>query len=196
MTTLVFLEHRDGAVTKGSLGVLAKARELGDAAGVVIGSGARALAESVGGVVFIADDPRLDAPLPQPRVDVLATLVREGEVRRGAVRAVGARGGRGGRAGGAARRGTELGPRRPGCAGRRARREADRARRLGRRRRGLDIVACARRLSHRRLRCRRARRKRRGARGHGRARAALRVDGARRRPRRSRRRGRRSRTPT
>jgi electron transfer flavoprotein alpha subunit len=75
---LVFLEHHDGAVAKGSLGVLAKARSLGDAAGVVLGDeGARAAAESVGGVVFVAADARLASPLPQPRVDVLAQLVRD-----------------------------------------------------------------------------------------------------------------------
>ena len=36
-----------------------------------------ALAEQAGGTVFVADDPRLAAPLPQPRVDVLAGLVRD-----------------------------------------------------------------------------------------------------------------------
>jgi electron transfer flavoprotein alpha subunit len=75
--TLVFLEHADGAVTKASLGVLAKARSLGDAAGVVAGSGVRGVAESVGGVVYVADDERLASPLPAPRVDVLARLVRD-----------------------------------------------------------------------------------------------------------------------
>jgi electron transfer flavoprotein alpha subunit len=74
---LVFLEHHDGAVTKGALGVLAKARALGDAAGVVAGAGVRAAAETVGGVVYVADDERLAAPLPGPRVDVLAKLVRD-----------------------------------------------------------------------------------------------------------------------
>jgi electron transfer flavoprotein alpha subunit len=74
---LVFLEHHDGAVTKASLGVLAEARSLGDAAGVVIGSEVRAAAESAGGVVYVADDERLAAPLPSPRVDVLAQLVRD-----------------------------------------------------------------------------------------------------------------------
>jgi electron transfer flavoprotein alpha subunit len=77
MKLLVFLEHREGAVTKASLGVLAKARSVGDAAGVVAGSGVRALAEGVGEVVYVAEDARLEAPLPQPRVDVLAKLVRE-----------------------------------------------------------------------------------------------------------------------
>jgi electron transfer flavoprotein alpha subunit len=37
----------------------------------------RAVAESVGGVVHVADDERLAAPLPAPRVDVLAKLVRD-----------------------------------------------------------------------------------------------------------------------
>jgi electron transfer flavoprotein alpha subunit len=74
---LVFLEHHDGAVTKGALGVLAKARALGDAAGVVAGADVGPVAESVGGLVYLADDARLAAPLPGPRVDVLAKLVRD-----------------------------------------------------------------------------------------------------------------------
>jgi electron transfer flavoprotein alpha subunit len=76
---LVFLEHHDGAVTKAALGVLAKARALGDAAGVVAGADVRGVAESVGGLVYLADDSRLAAPLPGPRVDVLAKLVRDEE---------------------------------------------------------------------------------------------------------------------
>ena len=80
--TLVFLEHHDGAIQKGALGVLAKAVQLDDAvAGVLIGSGVRDIAESAGGfgaaTVFVADDERLSAPLPQARVDVLAKLVRD-----------------------------------------------------------------------------------------------------------------------
>jgi electron transfer flavoprotein alpha subunit len=75
--TLVFLEHHDGAIQKGALGVLSKAASLGDAHGVVIGSGVRSVAESVGTTVWLADDERLAAPLPQPRVDVLARLVRD-----------------------------------------------------------------------------------------------------------------------
>jgi electron transfer flavoprotein alpha subunit len=77
--TLVFLEHHEDALTKGALGVLGKAVSLGgEVAGVVAGSGVRGLAEGAPGatVVFVADDPRLAAPLPQPRVDVLAALVR------------------------------------------------------------------------------------------------------------------------
>ena len=50
-------------------------------AGVLVGSGVRALAESAGaygaGTVWVADDERVAPPLPQPRVDVLAKLVRD-----------------------------------------------------------------------------------------------------------------------
>ena len=82
MPTLVYLEHHDGELVKGSLGVLAKARELGDEpAAVVCGSGVRELAAEAGrygaAKVHVADDPALEAPLPQPRVDVLASLVSE-----------------------------------------------------------------------------------------------------------------------
>jgi len=80
--TLVFLEHHEGAIQKGSLGVLSKAAQLGgDVTGVLIGSGVRGIAESAGAfgatTVFVADDERLAAPLPQTRVDVLAKLVRD-----------------------------------------------------------------------------------------------------------------------
>jgi electron transfer flavoprotein alpha subunit len=81
--TLVFLEHHGDELLKGSLGVLSKAATLGDAevAGVVIGSGVRALADQAGkfgaAKVYVADDAQLEAPLPQPRVDVLAQLVRD-----------------------------------------------------------------------------------------------------------------------
>ncbi len=79
--TLVFLEHHDGAIQKGSLGVLTKAAQLGgEVAGILIGSGVGSIAESAGEygarAVWVADDERLAAPLPQPRVDVLATVVR------------------------------------------------------------------------------------------------------------------------
>jgi electron transfer flavoprotein alpha subunit len=83
MATLVFLEHHEGELQKGSLGVLSKAASLGDGdlSAVVVGSGVEELAAQAGrfgaGRVYVADDPRLEAPLPQPRVDVLAKLVRE-----------------------------------------------------------------------------------------------------------------------
>jgi electron transfer flavoprotein alpha subunit len=80
--TVVFLEHHEDAIQKGSLGVLAKATQLGgDVTGVLIGSGVQGIADSAGpfgaATVFVADDERLSAPLPQPRVDVLAKLVRD-----------------------------------------------------------------------------------------------------------------------
>jgi electron transfer flavoprotein alpha subunit len=80
--TLVFLEHHEGELLKPSLGVLSKAAELdGDVAGVVLGSDVRDLAAGAGAFgaskVFVADKPELEAPLPQPRVDALAGLVRE-----------------------------------------------------------------------------------------------------------------------
>jgi electron transfer flavoprotein alpha subunit len=80
MPALVFLEHHEGELQKGPLGVLAKAVSLGDADGVIAGSGVGALASQAHGAgkVWVADDPALEAPLPQPRVDVLAKVVREG----------------------------------------------------------------------------------------------------------------------
>src|SRR5712692_10024506 len=83
MNTLVFLEHHGDELLKGSLGVLAKATTLGDGdvAGFVAGTDVRALVDQAakfGAVkVYVADDARLEAPLPQPRVDVLAQLVRD-----------------------------------------------------------------------------------------------------------------------
>jgi electron transfer flavoprotein alpha subunit len=82
LTTLVFLEHHEGALQKASLGVLSKAAQLGgDVAGVVVGSGVEGLAAEAGkygaSKVYVADEERLQAPLPQPRVDVLAQLVGE-----------------------------------------------------------------------------------------------------------------------
>jgi electron transfer flavoprotein alpha subunit len=81
LSTLVFLEHHDGELQKDSLGVLGKATQLGGKVSALIaGSGVEALAQQAGrfgaGKVYIADDPALEAPLPQPRVDVAADLVR------------------------------------------------------------------------------------------------------------------------
>jgi electron transfer flavoprotein alpha subunit len=79
---LVFLEHHGDALQKDSLGVLGKAAQLGgDVAAVVAGSGVGAAASNAGRfgaqTVYVADDPALEAPLPQPRVDVLARLIEE-----------------------------------------------------------------------------------------------------------------------
>ena len=81
MSTLVFLEHHEGDLQKDSLGVLGKAAQLGgDVAALIAGSGVEALAAEAGrfgaAKVYLADDPALEAPLPQPRVDVTADLVR------------------------------------------------------------------------------------------------------------------------
>ena len=78
--TLVFLEHHEGELQKGSLGALAKATSLGaDVHGVVLGAGVAEVAATAGdygaSVVHVCDDPALEAPLPQPRVDALAKLV-------------------------------------------------------------------------------------------------------------------------
>ena len=83
MKTLVFLEDHAGALQKDSLGVLAKAASLGgEVDAVLIGSGVEGLAADAGRYgaarVHVAEDARLEAPLPQPRVDVLAKLVRDG----------------------------------------------------------------------------------------------------------------------
>jgi electron transfer flavoprotein alpha subunit len=84
MPILVFLEHHEGELQKGPLGVLAKAASLGDGevAGAIVGTGAAGLAEEAGrhgaAKVWVAEDPALEAALPQPRVDVLANVVEAG----------------------------------------------------------------------------------------------------------------------
>jgi electron transfer flavoprotein alpha subunit len=82
MATLVYLEDHEGELVKGSLGVLSKAAQLGGGvAAVVAGSGVKELAAGAGrygaAKVYVADDPALAAPLPQPRVDVLAKLIAD-----------------------------------------------------------------------------------------------------------------------
>jgi electron transfer flavoprotein alpha subunit len=81
----VFLEHHEGQLQKGALGVLGKAASLGDeVAGIVLGSGVKELAAEAGkfgaAKVFVADDQALEAPLSQPRVDALAQLVSSQEI--------------------------------------------------------------------------------------------------------------------
>lgn len=82
MSTLVFLEHHGDAIQKGSLGLLSKAASLDpDTSAVIIGSGVSGLAAQAAqfgaAKVFVADDASLSAPLPQPRVDVIAALVQQ-----------------------------------------------------------------------------------------------------------------------
>ena len=78
MKFLVFAEHHEDGFVKNSLGVLGKAASLGDADAVVVGAGAD-LAAQLGkhgakAVHVAAGDDALSAPLPQPRVDVIAQL--------------------------------------------------------------------------------------------------------------------------
>ena len=82
MSTLVFLEHHEDTFVKNALGVLGKAASLGgEVHAVVIGSGVRDVAATAGkfgaSIVLVAEDENLAAALPQPRVDVLARLVRD-----------------------------------------------------------------------------------------------------------------------
>jgi electron transfer flavoprotein alpha subunit len=83
MSILVFLEHHGNELQKGSLGVLAKAATLGESvSAVLVGEGVRALAAEAGkfgaGKVYVAEDAALEPPLPQARVDVLETVIRQG----------------------------------------------------------------------------------------------------------------------
>jgi electron transfer flavoprotein alpha subunit len=77
----VFLEHYHGALEKGGLGVLSKAASLGETAGVVLGEAASGVAAGAGAFgatkVYVCEAAELHAPLPQPRVDALATLVEQ-----------------------------------------------------------------------------------------------------------------------
>jgi electron transfer flavoprotein alpha subunit len=82
VSTLVFLEHNGPSIQKGSLGVLSKAAALDpETSAVIIGSGLDDLVSIAGDhgatTVYLADDPAVAAPLPQPRVDVMAALVRD-----------------------------------------------------------------------------------------------------------------------
>ena len=82
MSILVFLEHHDSELLKPSLGVLSKAATLGeDVTGVVLGSGVKEIASGAGkfgaAKVLVVDKPELEAPLPQPRVDALASIVKD-----------------------------------------------------------------------------------------------------------------------
>jgi electron transfer flavoprotein alpha subunit len=83
VATLVFVEHHEGKLQKDSLGVLSKAASLGDEVeAALLGFRVEDLAAEAGRFgaarVHVADDELLAAPLPQPRVDVLEALVRDG----------------------------------------------------------------------------------------------------------------------
>jgi electron transfer flavoprotein alpha subunit len=77
---LVFVEAHDGRLQKDSLGLLSKAASLGgEVEAVLLGPGVEALAAGAGKFgaqrVHVMEDVLLDAPLPQPRVDALETLL-------------------------------------------------------------------------------------------------------------------------
>ena len=79
--TLVYLEHHDGRVVRGSLGLLGQALAAGlDVAGVILGADGEAAVDDAGrhgaGVVYLCKDAALDSPLSQPRVDAIASLVQ------------------------------------------------------------------------------------------------------------------------
>lgn len=82
MSTLVFLEHHGDSAVKGALGVLSKAASLDpDTAAVIVGSGVGAVAAQAAkygaAKVYVVDDASVAAPLPQPRVDAIAALVKD-----------------------------------------------------------------------------------------------------------------------
>jgi electron transfer flavoprotein alpha subunit len=82
VATLVYVEDHEGELNKAALGVLSKAGDLGDeVATVLCGSGIKELARETGrsgaARADVADDPVLEHPLPQPRVDVVAKLIEE-----------------------------------------------------------------------------------------------------------------------
>jgi len=75
MRILVYLERRDGGLSSDSLGVLRRAAAIGDADAFICGEGAgelAAYAAAQGAVhVVVAEDERLNEPLPQPHIDAL-----------------------------------------------------------------------------------------------------------------------------
>jgi electron transfer flavoprotein alpha subunit len=82
MKVLVFLEHNGKELLKGPLGLLGRAASLNadEVAAVLVGGGAvSGLAAEAGrvgaGKVYVAEGEDLDAPLPQPRIDVLEQVV-------------------------------------------------------------------------------------------------------------------------
>jgi electron transfer flavoprotein alpha subunit len=85
MPALVYVEHHESELVKGSLGVLARAAQVfgSDVTAVLCGAGVRSLADGLGRYgakrVLVADDAALESPLPQPRVDVLAKVVSDND---------------------------------------------------------------------------------------------------------------------
>ena len=167
MKSLVFLEHHGGELTKGSLGVLAKAVALGgdDVAAVLVGGAdVGALASEVGKFGAAVGVRRGRRRAGSAAAATARRRHRAGRARAGlrhrAVRELRARGRCRGRARGATRGRSQLGPRRPRGTRRRAGREASRAPGLRARRRGVAVTGAARVVPHRIVR----------RRGHGRRR--------------------------
>jgi electron transfer flavoprotein alpha subunit len=86
MRALVFLEHSKGGLDRGSLGVLCKAASLapGQVSAVVVGGPeVKELASEAGrfgaSKVYVAVAGSVEAPLSQPRVDVIEQLVTQGD---------------------------------------------------------------------------------------------------------------------
>jgi electron transfer flavoprotein alpha subunit len=82
MPVLVYVEDHEGELNRASLGVLSRAAKLDeDVSAVLCGSGVKELAAQTGRYgaahAYVADDPALEHPLPQPRVDVLAKLIED-----------------------------------------------------------------------------------------------------------------------
>src|ERR1700712_2768721 len=78
---LVLVDHRDGVVSKGTLELLTKAREIGEPAAVFCGAGLDTARESLGqygaATVFAATEDALDAHPVGPTVAVLSDLVAQ-----------------------------------------------------------------------------------------------------------------------
>ncbi|HEY9349946.1 MAG TPA: electron transfer flavoprotein subunit alpha/FixB family protein, partial [Acidothermales bacterium] len=78
---LVLVDALDGAVSKATLELLTKARQLGEPSAVYVGSGidtaADRLAEYGAQKIYVADGDELDTYLVTPKVAVLSQLVGE-----------------------------------------------------------------------------------------------------------------------
>ncbi|KAI8469648.1 MAG: hypothetical protein J3K34DRAFT_522013 [Monoraphidium minutum] len=82
ISSLVVVEHRNGAVSGATLNTVAAAARLGGPVSVLVaGRDVRAVADSVARVegvskVLVADSPLLDHQLPEPYAELLAALLR------------------------------------------------------------------------------------------------------------------------
>jgi electron transfer flavoprotein alpha subunit len=79
MKPLVYIEARDGVLSQDSLGVLARAAQLGEAAAVLCGEGLGEFAAEVAARgaarVHLIESAAVAEPLPQPHVEAVAALV-------------------------------------------------------------------------------------------------------------------------